>query len=113
MTEWISMETDAGAAGRVRHGVLRRIRRRRVAGRAAAAAVAAALLSFVFWPRPGAVETLALRAPLPPAAPAVAVTAASTPRQVIPAPRGAEKITIFTSDPDVVIVLVSETGGEE
>jgi hypothetical protein len=57
-------------------------------------------------------ETLALRAPLPPPAPAAERTGPprSVPRAKL---RGAEKITIFTSDPEVVIVLVSDAGGEE
>ena len=111
MREW---QMDDAALGRVRAGVMGRVRRRRMARRAGAAAVAAALLAGVFLTREPEMERLSLAMPAGPAAPVVMKTRVPLERPAArPAmARGAEKITLFTADPDVVIVLVTEGAGE-
>ncbi len=109
MNEWINAPVDTTAADRVRTRVMRRIQRRRWAKRAGAAAVLAAAI--LAWPRMPEAETLALAMPPAPTAPVVAL--APKPaiiHQVKSKP--AEKIVLYTNDPDVVIVLVSEGGSE-
>jgi hypothetical protein len=117
MNDWLNSSFSPEAAGRVRSGVIRRIRRRRRVRHGAGAIVALALLAFAFWPAPPELETLALSPPSPPRAPVW------TPRPPPPiakrapvlmakaAARPAERITIYTDDPDIVIVLVAD-GGE-
>lgn len=103
---------DDAALGRVRAGVLGRVRRRR---RVRRAGLILALFVGFFAVREPEVERLSLTMPAAPVAPEwVAV------RPVVGAPvvmakavgRPAERIVIYTDDPDVVIVLVGE-GGEE
>ena len=113
MSDWIQTPIAAEAAERVRGGVLTRIRRRRQARRASGAVAVLAALAFAFWPAPAPLETLSLNAPKPPAAPAWKPIPTKPPIITAQAPsRPAERITIYTSDPDVVIVLVAD-GGEE
>jgi hypothetical protein len=101
---------DGAAVERVRSGVMGRIRRRRYIRRGA---VVAALLALAFLWMPEDIETLSLTLPKPPAAPEwVAPIPAASVVLVKAAARPAERITIFTDDPNVVIVLVGE-GGEE
>ncbi|MBM3784110.1 MAG: hypothetical protein FJW30_07095 [Acidobacteria bacterium] len=108
MNEWIRAEVSAESMNRVRAGVTRRIRRRRWAQRAA---LLAPLLAWLAWPSAPELETLSLSMPLPPAAPVVRL--APPVRPFIPAKTSlAEKIILYTNDPDVVIVLVGEGGGE-
>jgi len=74
-----------------------------------------AALVLAFWPAPAPIETLSLSAPKPPAAPRWVpppVPNQSSTIMAEAASRPAERITIYTSDPDVVIVLVAD-GGEE
>ena len=68
-----------------------------------------AALTFTFWPVSPPLETLTLSPPPPPNAP-VWVPLPTKPPGIIA--RAAERITIYTDDPDVVIVLVAD-GGEE
>ena len=118
MTDWISGSIAAGAGDRVRAGVMGRIRRRRLVRRSLAAAAAALVVAMLSWPRLPEAEVLALQAPAAPAAPAVQFTPPAPvqqrPKPAVLAKAGpaADKITIYTSDPDVVIVLVSDGGGE-
>lgn len=115
MTEWLETPVAAETAERVRGGVLTRIRRRRQARRATGAAVVLAALAIAFWPAPAPLETLTLHAPAPPVAPAWQPIPIPRKPSVLTAQapsRPAERITIYTSNPDVVIVLVAD-GGEE
>jgi hypothetical protein len=108
MNEW-TVSTDA--MDRVRAGVMGRVRRRRMARRGVA--VAALLLAAVFWPAMPEAETLALRMPVPPAAPEWVPVPENKPVVLARAvSRPASRITIYTDDPDVVIVLVGD-GGQE
>lgn len=110
MNEWINAPVDSATATRVRARVLQRIQRRRWAKRAGAAAVLAAAL--LAWPRMPEAETIALSMPSAPIAPSVQLA----PKPVLVArsikSKPAEKIVLYTNDPDVVIVLVSEGGSE-
>lgn len=110
MNEWINAPVDNAAASRVRARVIQRIQRRRWAKRGA---IAALLISLLAWPRMPEAETLALSMPPAPIAPAVQLA----PKPVLvaraaPSAKPAEKIVLYTNDPDVVIVLVSEGGSE-
>lgn len=108
MNEWM---VSSDAMERVRSGVMGRVRRRRMVRRGL---VAAAVLIMAFWPRPVEMESLVLRMPVPPAAPAWAEVAGPTaPMKLARAGSApAERITIYTDDPNVVIVLVGDGGGE-
>jgi hypothetical protein len=110
MNDW--MVVDSAALARVHSGVMGRIRRRRFARRAAV--VAAALLTAMLMQIPVDVETITWVAPRPPAAPEwVAPVPEQRPVMLAKsAGRPAERITIFTDDPNVVIVLVGEGGDE-
>jgi hypothetical protein len=115
MNDWLNTPVSQEASRRVRSGVMRRIRRRRQMRRGAGIAALLALLAFAFWPAPPPLETLALSPPPPPGAP-VWVPPLPVPRKlpVLMAKavsRPAERITIYTDDPDVVIILVAD-GGE-
>ena len=115
MTDWMNAPVAEETAARVRGGVLTRIRRRRQTRRASGAAAVMAVFTLAFWPVPPPLETLTLNAPKPPAAPAWNPISPKPKPPVITAQapsRPAERITIYTSDPDVVIVLVGD-GGEE
>lgn len=113
MTDWIPTQIPEQTAVRVRAGVLTRIRRRRQVRRASGAAAVLAAIALAFWPVPEPPESITLLAPKPPAAPAWKPLAAKPPVIMAKAPsRPAERITIYTSDPDVVIVLVAD-GGQE
>jgi hypothetical protein len=117
MNDWLNTPVSSEATGRVHSGVMRRIRRRRHVRRGAGAMAVLAVLAFAFWPAPPELETLALSPPPPPAAPAWTPlppppAVKRTPVLMAKAnPRPAERITILTDDPDVVIVLVAD-GGE-
>lgn len=110
MNEWINAPVDSAAASRVRARVLQRIQRRRLTKRAGAAAVL--LIALLAWPRMPEADTLALTMPTAPIAPAVQ----RAPKPVLMArtvkATPAEKIVLYTNDPNVVIVLVSEGGSE-
>lgn len=113
MTDWIRTPIAEETAARVRGGVLTRIRRRRQIRRASGFAAVGAALALAFWPAPAPLETIALNAPKPPAAPAWKPIPIKPPIIMAQPPsRPAERITIYTNDPDVVIVLVAD-GGEE
>jgi hypothetical protein len=113
MTDWMNAPVAEETAARVRGGVLTRIRRRRQTRRASGAAAVMAVFTLAFWPVPPPLETLTLNAPAPPAAPARNPIPMKPPIIMAQATsRPAERITIYTSDPDVVIVLVGD-GGEE
>ena len=113
MTEWLQTPIAEDTAARVRGGVLTRIRRRRRVRRAGGAAVVLAALALAFWPAPAPLETITLNTPAPPVAPAWQPIPTKPTLITAQAPsRPAERITIYTSDPDVVIVLVAD-GGEE
>ena len=109
MNEWLNSPVSPDASRRVHNGVMRRIRHRRQTRRGAGVLALAAALAFAFWPAPPALETLTLSPPPPPNAP-VWVPLPTKPPVIMA--RAAERITIYTDDPDVVIVLVAE-GGEE
>jgi hypothetical protein len=119
MNDWLNTPVSSEATGRVHSGVMRRIRRRRQARRGAGAMAVLAVLAFAFWPSPPELEKLALSPPPPPPAPVWTPPPPAprlTPKQVPvlmakATPRPAERITILTDDPDVVIVLVAD-GGE-
>ena len=117
MNDWLNSSVSPEAAGRVRSGVIRRIRRRRHVRRGAGAIAVLALLAFAFWPAPPELETLALSPPPPPRAPVWTPLPPPPVARRAPvlmakaAARPAERITILTDDPDVVIVLVAD-GGE-
>jgi hypothetical protein len=107
VNDWM---VEGAAVERVHAGVMGRIRRRRNVRRGA---VVAALLALAFVRMPEDVELLSLTLPKPPAAPVwVAPVPATSVVLAKAAPRPAERIIIFTDDPNVVIVLVGE-GGEE
>jgi hypothetical protein len=108
MNEWM---VSSDAMERVRAGVMGRVRRRRMVRRGLV--VAALLLVAAIWPVMPEAETLALRMPVAPAAPEWVTVAVEKPveRMAKQAARGPEKITLYTADPDVVIVLVAD-GGE-
>lgn len=113
MNDWTVPEE---ATMRVRGAVMRRIRRRKQARKAVVGVACALLAAVLFWPRMPEAEVLALRPPAPPVAPLVSFT--PKPRVVVPAVQPlllaagrAEKMTIFTDDPDVIIVLVSDGDG--
>lgn len=107
MNEWINASVDNAAASRVRERVLHRIQRRRWAKRAGVAALL--IGAIIAWPRMPEAETLALAMPPAPIAPAV--SRAPKPIRVVRS-KPAEKIVLYTNDPNVVIVLVSEGGSE-
>lgn len=119
MNGWITDHVPEESAQRVRTAVLGRIRRRRAARRMSGALAVTALLAIAFWPTQPLLETLAYTPPPPPAAP---VWAPVQPKPVArnkekvfmakAAPRPAERITIFTDDPNIVIVLVADGGDE-
>lgn len=96
MTDWINAPVAEESAARVRGGVLIRIRRRRQTRRASGTVAVLGALALVFLPAPA-------WKPLPTKPPVIMAQ---------PQSRPAERITIYTSDPDVVIVLVAD-GGEE
>lgn len=113
MTDWIPIPIPDETAARVRGGVLARIRRRRHVRRASGFAAVSAALALAFWPAPAPLESITFNAPKPPAAPDWKPIPKKSPVITVQAPsRPAERITIYTSDPDVVIVLVAD-GGEE
>lgn len=102
------------AVAALRHRVLARTRRRPAAVWIGALAAAAVLLAVLLWPRPPALETLALERPPAPPAPAVTLTpqAPPAPRRIVRALEAAW-IRIETPDPNVVILLVADTGDAE
>ncbi len=113
MTDWINAPVAEESAARVRGGVLIRIRRRRQTRRASGTVAVLGALALVFLPAPASLETLTLNLPKPPVAPAWKPLPTKPPVIMAqPQSRPAERITIYTSDPDVVIVLVAD-GGEE
>ncbi|MBL8241246.1 MAG: hypothetical protein JNM66_27735 [Bryobacterales bacterium] len=107
------------AVARVHARVMGRIRRRRILRRAGmAAAIVAAAIVVGLWPAPVELEALALRMPEAPKAPvwvAPPPRVASMARPALAAAgRPAERIVLYTEDPDVVIVMVGDAnGGEE
>jgi len=116
MNDWLHSPGPADASRRVHSGVMKRIRRRRQTRRGAGILTVAAVLAFAFWPAPPPLETLALSPPPPPIAPVWVPLAPPVSKRVpvlmaraVASP--AERITIYTDDPDVVIVLVAD-GGE-
>lgn len=117
MNDWLNTPVSAEASGRVHSGVMRRIRWRRQVRRGSGALAVLAVLAFTFWPAPPELETLALSPPSPPSAPVWVAPPAPVLKKKIPVlmakavTRPAERITIYTDDPDVVIVLVAD-GGE-
>lgn len=121
MSDWLPVAVPEEALDRVRFGVRGRIRRRRKAIRGGLAIAVLALLPLGALLREPAVETLALAPPAPPSAPVWTPPRSFPVRQAVrpaqrpllaAAARPAERITILTDDPDVVIVLVAD-GGEE
>jgi len=114
MNEWLNSPVSPDASERVHGGVMQRIRRRRHMRRGAGVLALLALLT-LFLPATPDLETLTLTAPTPPGAPAWAPPPAPRKLPVIVAKatsRPAERITIYTDDPDVVIVLVADRGDE-
>jgi hypothetical protein len=108
-------EPSDEAVAELHRRVLARTRRRPAAAWVGGLAAAAVLLAVLLWPRPPALETLALERPAAPAAPMVSFTPRPPPR-VLPTPmhpREAAWIRIETPDPDVVILLVADTGDAE
>jgi hypothetical protein len=111
-------EVSGDEIAELRRSVMERVNRpRRSPWWLAAAAAALIGAAAIGWQARAPVETLVLRMPSAPAAPAVAFT----PRPVVeppvlkraPSPKPesrASVIKIYTDDPDVVILLV---GGEE
>ena len=99
------------AVRRVHAGVMGRIQRWRVLRRAGGAAVGALALLIALWPAPVELESLALRMPAAPVAPVWVAPVARMEVARVQA-RPAERIVLYTDDPDVVIVLVGD-GGEE
>ena len=113
MNEWLNSPVPPDATRRVHSGVMKRIRRRRQTRRGAGILTALAAMAFLFWPAPPELETLALTPPPPPSAPVwVPLPKRQTIIMAKAQSRPAERITIYTDDPDVVIVLVAD-GGEE
>ena len=112
MNEWITAEFAPGAAERVRAGVRTKIRRRRAAIRSTAAAALAAL-ALVLWPSPPPTERLALTMPTPPSAPIWTPPPKPPIFTVRAQSRPAERIIIYTDDPNVVIILVADGGADE
>lgn len=118
MNEWLNASVAADASQRVHSGVMRRIRRRRQTRLGAGVFPMVVALTFTFWPATPELETLALAPPAPPSAPAWIAPRPTKPPVILAqtlaqAPSSpAERITIYTDDPDVVIVLVAD-GGEE
>lgn len=116
MNDWLNSPVSPDASRRVHSGVMKRIRRRRLTRRGAGILAMLAVLAFAFWPAPPQFETLALSPPSPPAASVWVPLPPPIPKKLpvlmAKAPsRPAERITIYTDDPDVVIVLVAD-GGE-
>ena len=112
MNEWLNSPVSPDASRRVHSGVMKRIRRRRQTRRGAGVLTLFAALTFTFWPAPPALETLTLSPPPPPNVPAWVPVPTKPPVIMAKAlSRPAERITIYTGDPDVVIVLVAD-GGE-
>ncbi len=114
MNEWLNTPVAPDASRRVHNGVMKRIRRRRQTHRGAGILTVLAVMAFLFWPTPPPPETLALTPPPPPSAPVWVPLPASKKLPVLMAKatsRPAERITIYTDDPDVVILLVAD-GGE-
>ena len=115
MNDWLNTPVPPDVSRRVHSGVMKRIRRRRQTRRGAGMLTVLAVMAFIFWPAPPALETLALSPPPPPSAPAWVPPPVPKKLPVLMAEalsRPAERITIYTDDPDVVIVLVAD-GGEE
>lgn len=103
-------EPSDEAVAELHRRVLARTRRRPAAAWVGGLAAAAVLLAVLLWPRPTALETLALERPAAPAAPMVSFTPKPPP------PMRAQEaawIRIETPDPDVVILLVADTGDAE
>ena len=114
MKEWLNTPVSQEASQRVHSGVMRRIRRRRQTRLGAGILTLLAVLAFTFWPAPPELETLALTPSTPPSAPVWIPPRPTKPLIILAqaTSRPAERITIYTDDPDVVIVLVAD-GGEE
>ena len=113
MNEWLNSPVSPDASRRVHSGVMKRIRRRRRTRRGAGILTLFAALTFTFWPVSPPLETLTLSPSPPPNAPAWVPLPKRQPIIMAKAiSRPAERITIYTDDPDVVIVLVAD-GGEE
>lgn len=115
MNDWLNTPVTPEASRRVRSGVMKRIRRRRYARLGAGPLALLAILIFFFWPAAPALETLALSPPAPPGAPVWVPPPVPKRLPVLMAKapsRPAERITIYTDDPDVVIVLVADGGDE-
>ena len=114
MNEWLNTPVSADASQRVHSGVMRRVRRHRQTRLGAGVLPMVVALTFTFWPAPPELETLALSPPTPPSAPAWIPPRPTKPPIILAqaTSRPAERITIYTDDPDVVIVLVAD-GGEE
>ncbi len=105
-------EPPGEAVAELHRRVLASTRRRPVAAWLAGLAAAAVLLAVLLWPRPAALETLALERPPAPVAPAVSLTPKPPPRAPVRA-REAAWIRIETPDPNVVILLIADTGDAE
>lgn len=108
-------EPSNEAVAELHRRVLARTRRRPVAAWVGGLAAAAVLMAVLLWPRPPALETLALERPAAPAAPTVGF-APKPPPHVPPMrvrAREAAWIRIETPDPNVVILLVGDTGDAE
>ena len=114
MNEWLNTPVSPDASRRVHSGVMRRIRRRRQTRLGAGVFPMVAALTFTFWPATPGLETLTLTSPTPPSAPAWIPPRPTKPPIILAqaTSRPAERIIIYTDDPDVVIVLVAD-GGEE
>ena len=114
MNDWLNTPVPPDASRRVHSGVMKRIRRRRQTRRGAGMLTVLAALTFTFWPAPPELETLALTPSTPPSAPVWIPPRPTKPLIILAqaTSRPAERITIYTDDPDVVIVLVAD-GGEE
>ena len=114
MNEWLNTPVFQEASQRVHSGVMRRIRRRRQTRLGTGVLALFAALTFTFWPATTELETLTLTPPAPPSAPAWIPPRPTKPPIILAkaTSRPAERITIYTDDPDVVIVLVAD-GGEE
>ncbi|MBI2689266.1 MAG: hypothetical protein HYX27_23425 [Acidobacteria bacterium] len=116
MNDWIPVAVEADAVDRVRGRVTGRIRRRRNLRRGAAVLAAVLAVAVALWPAPVELETISY---IPPGAPPAPQWVAVPPKPVTKSnvllakvqSRPADRITIFTDDPNVVIVLVGD-GGE-